>query len=254
VARARRRGVRAFVIVLVVLVALVGIAWILVETVGRPWAEERIATEVASALDIDAASVDASVEGGSLVLQGIAGRLDDVHVTADDVAFEGLGGDLELTATGVPLDADLPTERLRADLRVPADTVQDLVRQSPDLESATVALGTGAVTVSSTVRILAAELPVSVDLDPSLDDGVLVLTPTAVDVNKLHLSIDAIRESPFAAIANSIAAPQRLCLAEYLPSSLRIDSVDVTGSAATLRVSGRNVAIGTLGSQSPGHC
>lgn len=248
--RRRRRILLGIAIPLIVIVVLVAVA----EIGGRAWAQERIRTQVASALDQDPASVDATVGGGSIIVQALQGALGRVDVGVDDAHLDALSGDLAITAEGVPLDTSQPVDSLTAGVTLGPDAVTDLVRQAPALAEADVAFGDDDLTVSTSTTVLGISVPVKLALTPSVDGGAIVLTPSRISVGGADFDLDGLRASRWAGLVDTIAAPQSICVAEYLPSSLALDSVSVRSDAAVVTVRGEHVVLDELSSAPKGHC
>ncbi|MDM4763438.1 DUF2993 domain-containing protein [Galbitalea sp. SE-J8] len=246
--RGRRRRARALVVALVVVVVLVAAAWIAIDTAGRSIATDAVRTRVAQSLGVDPAAVAVDLGSGSLVPQLIAQRADDVKVDATGASLGQITGDLRVRAEGVPFAEGAPTQKLTAVVTLTPEQIASLAGRVDALADARIVLGDGGVRIESSFGGGGLALPVSVTATASADDGAILLTPTHAKVGTLDFDIAALRSSPFASLVDTVAGPQRICVASSLPQGLELRSVSVHPDGVDATVSGRDVVLGTLGS------
>nr|WP_284300790.1 DUF2993 domain-containing protein [Homoserinibacter gongjuensis] len=177
---APRRRRRAWPWVLVILVVLLAAAAVAADVLVRGIAERVIAQELSSALDVpDDASVEVRIGGGSVLLQALAGGLDRVDVTVDDLTLGPLTGDLTIVAEGVPLDPGAATRELRGRYAIPEEALSAL---APEVAGATVDdvhVDGSEVVAGGSAVIFGATLEFGLGLTPRSSTGISRSTPRA---------------------------------------------------------------------------
>jgi hypothetical protein len=227
--------------VLVVAVVLVAIAAVVGERIARDYAEGYIRDELVTA--VPGTEPVVTVGDGSVLLQAASGALDSVHVTADGVTFDEVTGNLELTATDVPLDGS-SAGSVTAQFDVDEAAVADLVTATEGFETADVTLVDDAIAVGSSFSVFGSNIPLDIRLEPQLGDaGELVLTPATVAVNDAQLSLDELADGPFGSIVSDLVKPQSVCIAEYVPAELGVSDVAIVESALRLTLTGEDVSL-----------
>ncbi|WAB80936.1 DUF2993 domain-containing protein [Microcella daejeonensis] len=249
----RRRPGLVVVIVLGVVVALVVVAAIIAESVVRQQADARVADEVRSALSLPAEQpVDVRIAGASVLLQLLGGRLDEVEVTADRIEVPPFQGDLALILTGVPLDPAQPVDAVSATVTVPEEVVRAAGEGFLELPFQGLELEDGLIRLATALPVFGAELPLTVALEPSVEAGALVLTPTDValaDGADVPLG-DLLGLLGLDAEGGALAAPT-ICVDERLPAGISLRSVVVAGETIALELGGEGVV---LAGSSTGSC
>jgi hypothetical protein len=254
VPRRRRRWI-GWVVALVVVAVLVIVALVVGERIARETATKQIHDGLATAFALPAdAPMDIDLGPGLLLGQLAGGSIDEATITIDDVPLDELSGTVTIHATGFPLAADAPVETLRATATVDESDVQKLRSYISGIDLDSITLGDGVVEVGTSVQVLAFSVPVTADVEPSADAGSLVFTPVAVAVGGATLSLDALRDGPFASIADSIVPAQAFCVAEYLPAQIELSNVRVTPEALELDFVGDGAIVGAADFADPGSC
>ncbi|WP_137846289.1 DUF2993 domain-containing protein [Microbacterium sp. 2FI] len=223
----RRRRIWPWLVALVVVVVLGIVAWFVAESIARDLVTTTIRDEVVAQLDLPAdQQVDVEVPG-TIIPQLIAGSLDEVTISSDDVPIGGFTGDVTVTAQDVPIrggdmggaaaTVTLDEEQLRAIMATvdgfPADT---LGLAEPD------------VTFSTELSLFGVGIPVGVSLTPQAVEGDLVLTPSAIELAGADVSADRLRDQ-FGVLADVVLKDWTVCLAEYLPAGVTVTGVQVDG-------------------------
>jgi hypothetical protein len=248
-ARSRARGLIAVVLLVVLVVAAV-----VLDGVARGYAANLIETKVRSSLSLPASTPVAVTVGGFSVLAQLAtGSLERVDVTVDSLPVGDLTGNATLTATGVPIDQSKAIGAARLVFTVDQSQVQKLLAGYGSVPITSLSLGAGVVRVGTAFSVLGLSLPVSLSLAPSAVGGQLVLTPRSVTIGGKALTPSDIRSS-FGSVADSVLAPQKICVAEYLPKALRLEAVTVTGSSVQLAVGGSSVVLNDTLLKTKGVC
>ncbi|MHA6668832.1 LmeA family phospholipid-binding protein [Homoserinimonas sp. A447] len=206
----KRRGVTAIVVV-VILAILAGIA-VWADGAARAAAEDVVASELADRLPASAGPTQATIGGFAFLPQFFSGTLDelDVSFSLDAESILALAGGTD-AASGLQF----------------AD---------------------GVMTKVGTVAFLGLEIGYTVTLEPSVEGGAIVLTPTAVEANADNASVD------LSQLIDLSALTVRACAASRLPESLDLTSVEVVGSELHFAVSGQEVPVNLSELRTRGSC
>jgi hypothetical protein len=206
----KRRGL-SVIVVIVILAILAGIA-VWADGAARTAAEDVVASELADRLPVSAGPTKATIGGFAFLPQFFSGSLDELGVSFS-----------------------LNEESILA-LAGGADAASGL--QFAD----------GVMTKVGTVAFLGLEIGYTVTLEPSVEGGAIVLTPTAVAANTENASVD------LSQLIDLNALTVRACAASRLPESLDLTSVEVVGSELHFAVSGRDVPVNLAELRTRGSC
>lgn len=249
-ARRRRRWLVPVILVAAV-VALLAVGALVADSVARSAARDYVAARVVTLLGLPAdADVDVELGSGSILLQLLAGRVDEVSVAVPEARFGDLTGAVQFEARGVPLDAQKPVESLRIGYTVGADALAAL---GDDAASGFVFVD-GEATLSSEFELFGVTIPIGYALEPSADAGELVLTPTRLTIGETVFEPGETDDSIFGAIATALLQPQRLCIADSVPAALTLDSAEIAGDELRLEFEAGAVALGAPELSTPGSC
>src|ERR1700761_2023312 len=131
--RRKHRGRRALIALIVVVVVLVA-AFFVADYFAKKVAASYVQGQVATALDLSSTKpVTVTFGSGSLLLQALTGRVNDVNVQVDPLVVDGLSGSATLSAQGVPLNSTTPVQTLGVDVRIPTTTVSKAIAEVPAL-------------------------------------------------------------------------------------------------------------------------
>jgi hypothetical protein len=231
-----RRGVLGGTFAAILVLLVVGV-------VARAYASHLIENSVRSSLSIPASTpVHASVGGAAVLLQLLSGRLDRVDITSTGLTVGALTGDATLTATGVPIDQSKPIDHARLEFSVDAAQLRTIVGEVSGLPVSSVSVASGAIALGTTITVLGIGIPVTVAVTPSALDGALVLTPKSVQFNGQTLTPADLRKT-FGSLADTILGTRTICVAQFLPKALVLDSVSVKGTGVSLVVTADNVIL-----------
>lgn len=234
----RRRG--PFVVLAAL--ALLVVAGLVADGVVRGVAEERVREQVGSAVDVPADEVEATVHGFPVLLQLAHGRLQEVDATVPGADLGSVSGDLEFTATGVPVSGGGAVEGVEARFAMGED---DLARAGDlfGLASITgVSLAEPEVRIGAEFEVFGISVGVAVGLEPSVEDGALVVTPSSVALNGAQTTVQAIRDQ-FGTLLDGVLQPRSVCLADRLPASLTLESAEVDGDRLIVALGGSEVLL-----------
>lgn len=226
----RRRSRRWPWLIAVLAVAALAVgAWFAGEYIARGVVERTIREQVVSRLDLPAdQQIDVAVPG-QMLPQLIAGRLDEVTVSAADVPLGQLTGDVEVHAAGVPVGGDQPLQSASATVRLDEAQVRALLGTVEGFPADAVTLEAPDIVMSTELRLFALSVPVGVSLAPSASDGDLVLTPRTLRVSGAEVSADVLIDQ-FGAVARTVVRDWDVCVKQYLPAGLTLSAVRVDGS------------------------
>lgn len=207
--RRRRALTLSLVAVFVIVLAAIGF---FVDGAARGVTEDTVEQEIADRLPDGAGPITATIGGFAFLPQLFSGTLDDLDVTfaLDGQALPALAGE-----TG----------------SMSALRIED-----------------GALNYDGSVEFLGVPLGYTVALEPSVDNGLLVLTPTAVEATTGAASIDLGQILDLGALA------MRGCAASLLPQSMELTGVKVVGSRLQFAVTGHDVPINIAELRTRGSC
>jgi hypothetical protein len=251
--RKRRFGwIIALAIVVVVLVAGFFVADAVVRQIATGYVRDRIV----SVLSLDPATpIDVDLGSGSMLLQAARGSLDELSVHADEITLGDITGEVELSATGVPLNSSAPLNTLGITVTVTEQNVRKLASFLSASELKSIDLQDGVVRVGTEFNLIFFTLPVSVDLLPSAVEGGISFDPVTIVLGDQEISVQDLRDSPeFRALAGELLDSRDFCVASYLPEALTIADVDVVGSDLVVVINGDGLALGDPALATLGTC
>ncbi|MDN3494570.1 DUF2993 domain-containing protein [Planococcus sp. APC 4015] len=210
-------------------------AWFLGEMIARDLVEKTIRTQITSNLPVPAdQEIDVDVPG-AIIPQLIGGRLDEVRVAADDIAIDAFAGDIAVEMRDVPIRGGAVSD---ASATVTLDEAQlrRLMAQVDGFPSDALGIDSSFVTASMELSLFGASIPIGFSLTPSADEGELVLTPESLQVAGADVTVDELRRQ-FGVLSNAVLRDWPVCVAQYLPAGLALDTVDVVGDDLVARFS-----------------
>lgn len=252
-AKRRRRWPIVVAVVVGVLLILGIVAFFVAEAIAKDYARDYVRAKIVAVLALpDDADVDVELGSGSIILQALAGRVDEVDVDVPDVAFGAMSGAVRLHAEGVPLDESQPVEVLRIDVALGAD---DLAALGQGAEGApTYEFAEGEVRLSSEFVLFGAAIPLGLSLEPSAADGALVLTPTSVTIGEETFDADSSDDSFFGQIVAQLFQPQTMCIAASVPQAFVLADASIDDAELVLAFTGDGASFGGPELTTPGVC
>jgi hypothetical protein len=235
----RRRSGR-WIVTIVVLLVLLGVAAVAAEWLAREITTNSIRNAVVSELGLPR---DQQVEvdlPGIVLLQLAKGSLDEVTITSDDVALGAVAGDMTVHATGVPVRDEEPLDSVSATIVIDQAQLRALLGTVDGFPADSVALEDPDVTMTYPLEVLGVDVPITVALTPGAKDGDVVLTPSAFRLGDAEISADDLR-GRFGGIAQTVLGDWQVCIAQYLPAGVTLTGLDVSGDTlvGTVAVDGR---------------
>jgi len=123
-----------------------------------------------------------------------------------------------------------------------------------DAPVASVDLVDGSLILTTTTSAFGQELPATVTLVPAAGEGVVAFTVSAMTVNNGPVDVAAAQAGGYGPGAAAAATPRALCVAEFLPAALALDTVTVAGDTLVLGLRGTKVPISGGGLATKGAC
>ncbi|MDQ1556663.1 MAG: hypothetical protein QOI02_1665 [Actinomycetota bacterium] len=242
--RRKRRGWLGVVVALVILVALVVAAFFIAEPFVRTYAEKQVRTQVIQALKLPPTTVvNVDLGSGSLILQALTGRINDVRVSLPKLTMGGLTGSAVLTAKGVPLDSSQEVNALTIRVAVPQKALQSIASNVQGSTKPTVTLGAGVAKIATTYSLFGVSVPLAIDIKPSADAGRLKFTPENFYVNGGKVSLSDVEKSPIGGLVGSALGGTSLCVAQDLPKSFVLSKATVISKEVVLTVTGNHAKL-----------
>ncbi|WP_309101905.1 LmeA family phospholipid-binding protein [Microbacterium sp.] len=243
----RRRWPWVLLTIAVVLALLVAAA----ELVARTMLPGVVRSIVVDQLDLPADQQLEAEAAGILLPQLIGGTLDSLHLSTDAVTLEGITGAVDVTATAVPLrGGDLgPTT---GTVRIDEAQFTALVDRT-DLPVDTVSFDAPDATVSGSIEVFGAAVPIALTVTPSADGGDLVLQPGSLSLGGVVLDAARMRDD-LGSLGERLTQPQRICVADQFPAGVTLTALRIEGTSAVIDVAldGRIVTDAAL--QANGSC
>ncbi|HMH59154.1 MAG TPA: DUF2993 domain-containing protein [Galbitalea sp.] len=255
VPRKKHRGRRALVILLIVVIVLVA-GFFVADYFAKKYATSYVQEKVASALSLTSTkTVDVDLGSGSILLQALSGRIDDVSVKVDPLVVNGLSGSATLVAHGVPLSTTVPVTSLAVTVRIPSSTIDTAITQIPSLApyKPAVTIGKNQVDVAATVAVLGFPQRVGVTLSPKVTEGKPGFAIDAAEFDGVSISASALdRYIPgMAAILHSGVS---LCIANELPNAFELTGISLQGQSLVSTFSGNGVELNSASLSQKGTC
>lgn len=251
----RRRWI-GWVIAAGVLVILLVVGFFVGDAVAKQYATQYVREQIIQVLHLEPDSdVDVDLGGGSVILQALAGGLNEVTVHANEITFGDITGDARISATDVPLDSAKPVGTLGIVVSVDESNVQKLRSFLSGIDLKTISLEDDVIRVGTEFSLVFFTIPVSVDLLPTAKDGGINFDPRTIILGEQEISVDDLRASPeFRALAGDLLNSRQFCIAEYLPQALTLTDVEVAGTQLVLTINGDGTPLADPGLSTNGVC
>jgi hypothetical protein len=251
----KRRGWLIALVVVGVLVILAVIAVIIGETVAKAYARDYVRERIVAVLQLpEDAEVEVDLGGGSIILQALAGRVDTVDVHVPQGTFGELEGSVRLHAEGVPLEDTAEVEQLAIDFAIQSDDLAALTQGDDPATAPTVELVDGEVAFSAEFELFGSAIPWGLSLQPSAEEGALVLSPTTFTLGEQSFEAGVDDGSFLGQIAAAFLQPQTLCVADQIPQALVLTDAAVDDEELVLTFTGDGAALGGPEFQTLGVC
>lgn len=241
--------------ILLLLVIVGVIAFFVADAYAKDYARDYIKQRIVAVLGIeDPTQVTVDIGSGSVLLQALAGRLNEVDVDAGTVTFGTLTGAATVHAEGVPLDANAATEKLDVTFTVAEDQIIGIVGDNlSGIPIDSITLAEPVIDVRATPTVFIFTIPVGMTLEPSAAEGQIVLTPQSISLFDESFTVEQASQQ-LGGLADQLFAQQTICVDESLPVALTITDVDVVGKQLVVQINGDRVVMGGPDLSTPGTC
>ncbi|MHB1234748.1 MAG: LmeA family phospholipid-binding protein [Microbacteriaceae bacterium] len=209
----RRRG-RTGLAVLIVFVVLLAVGAVLADNAARAYAESQIERQLAGVT-----AVKAHIGGFPFLTQYFSGSLERVEIDAPQLQVAGATVAATVVATGLPVDRSRPVQRITGSFSMDQNALNMLAAKA--VKAPPLTLGAGVLSYHGTLTVLGQQLAFTVQLEPRIEGGYLVLTPT-----KAQLDNGPADAAKLLGTLQKYAIP--ICIAQYLPATTSVTAVTVT--------------------------
>jgi hypothetical protein len=249
-ARTKRRGLVGLIIVGVLAVLLV-VAFFLVDSGVRAFAEGRAETEISDRMPASVSGdVNVSIGGTSVIAQFIVGSFDQIELTAPQLTIDGVPASVHVVAHDVSTNTAKAIGSLTATLDFEQEALNQLVQASGTAPAdAELVLGDGTVEYAASTKLFEFNVGYSATATASAAGDTLSFAPTEVTITSGVGDIDA---TPLVNLLLQ-QAPIGVCVAGYLPEGVDVTSVDISPERARVSLDSNSLrltaqSLTTLGS------
>ena len=253
--RRRHRG-RNALIAIIVIVALLIVAFFVGDYFAKQYATNYVKQQVATALGLSStAPVKVDLGSGSILLQAAAGSIDNATVDVSPLVIDGLTGSATVTAHGVPLSSTTPVKQLSVDVTVPEATITKAIGLVPSLKafSPTATISGQHVVVNGTVSVFGFVQHIGVTLQPKVSAGTPSFAILSAQFNGATISITELNKY-LPGLSSALEAGTTLCIANQLPKSFVLTGITLQGSSLVSTFTGNGVELNDASLKQRGTC
>lgn len=247
--RRRRRGLVLAILIPLVILGLLAVLWVVGDGYARDVTEAGISDGIEQQLPPTVeGSVVTKIGEGSVLAQFLRGTIDEISLDSDQLTVSGAPAVVHVDLRGVPTDYQTkPTDSAAGTLRF-TDTAAGQLLAQQGVEG-TISFGDGVVNYADTTQVFGQDIPFTVELQPALADGVVSFTPNGGTVTVFGHDFDASR-------LIALVAPDGLsiCVAQYLPSALQLNRLQISEQEAVVGFSAHDITFSPSTMQSTGTC
>lgn len=235
----RKHTGRRWLVAALVLFLLVAAA-IVADMAVRAFAQDQVSASIEQQLP-EGVEGDVAVQigGVSFFQQYLSGRFEDVRLTSSNLTVGGLPVQASAALAGVPIEGTRIAGTIgnaQGEVTVPGTTVAGLIAAQG--VPGDIAIADGALAYSTTTAVLGQDITLSVTAKPAVDAGSIVFRPETASVQAGLVELDGLE------LLNLIV-PDGLsvCVAQYLPEQVRLDSVELRGTDAVVRIAAQDLSV-----------
>lgn len=247
--RRRRRGLRAGLIALAVVLVLLVVAAIVGDGLFRRAAEQQVARSVEQGLPSNLrGTFTAKIGGPSALWQWAHGSFDDVHLTSRNLTIAGQPASVLVDAHHLPVNGRGALKDVTGRFTV-SQAALNRLGPIAGTNATTPKLGDGTVSTTVNETVLGVQIRVAVTLVPSIRGTNVHLTPTKAELKSGGISVPGttiIR----ALLPNGVS----VCSARYLPPGMKLTTIDTKPGSATFTFAAPSLDLGALQRGETGHC
>lgn len=247
-----RRALIAFLVVIVVLVALVFVG----DFVARKIVTNYVQQQVETALNLSStAPISVDLGPGSVLLQAASGSLNNLDVSVSPLVIDGYSGSATMTAKGVPLSGTTPVEQLKVAVDVPETTITKAITSVPSLAAfkPTVTITGQRVNVDGSVSIFGLSQKIGISMVPQVTAGVPSLSIKSATLDGVTISITQLdRYVP--GLSKVLQSGTSICIADQLPKTFVLTGLELRGSSLVSTFTGTGVEFNEASLSHKGTC
>jgi hypothetical protein len=245
----RKHPGRTALIWVVSVVVVLAVLVVVAEFVLRGVVDRMIAEQVEKALPKGTTGQVHAHADGVVIPQLLAGDLDDVTITSRRITVQGIPLAVRATAHDVPVDGQGSTGAVDGRVTLAGSAIKDL--GVLDQVAGDIALRKGGIAYSGSTKFLGYQIDYRVlaDLAAASNGKGITVTPQKVSVTNDQLGIDI-----GGAVPGLSGRAVDVCTAKYLPAALRLRTIDITGSDASVRVTAAHLPLSEEGLRTTGSC
>lgn len=249
----KRRRLTPWLISAGVVIVLAVAAWFVAEQVARGILSNTVRDKLISELALPKGQPIAIDVAGAVLPQLIGGTISNATVTSHDVTLGDFTGDVVVHAAGVPVRGSGPIRKASATVSVTQPQLQKLLSNVEGFPADKLSLDAPDLAFNVDLNLLAVTVPLGVTLEPSAENGELVLTPQTLRAGGTEISAQALAQQ-FGPLVSSFVKHWTVCVAAYIPAGVSLSTVAVSGSnlVADFAIDGRIVSDKAL--QQKGTC
>lgn len=216
---------------IVIALAVIGVLAVCAEFALRAIIPSVIAGEVRENLQLSPSHTVTVDLQGSALLPALTGRVGPATVTVPDaVVFEGIEADLQVSADSIPFD---PSKGLIENgvisVTVPYRSMSAIVSLATHGMVDTGEIDGGELVVGRTFSLFGLDVSVMGSLQVTVEEGDLVVVPTAVKAVGFDLSAERLR-ALLGDSASGVLDPHTVCVRDQLPVGITLQSLKLSST------------------------
>lgn len=197
--------------------------------------------------------------GGSALIPALTGHVNDVTLRVDDVNVYGdIHADISASAASIPFDPSSGRmQGATASVTIPSDNMGPLMSLVSNGLIDEGEVHNGTIELGHTMQMFGFDAHVSATLAVSIDDGNLLIEPSAIKAAGFDLTAEQLRPL----LGNTAAAlldAHTVCVRDQIPAGITLTRVDLTstlsGGAATVTAALDPDLLSNPKEQQPGSC
>ncbi|HCG57070.1 MULTISPECIES: DUF2993 domain-containing protein [Brevibacterium] len=228
--RRRKRRTKLIMTAIIIVVTLL-IGFIAADRVVDFTTESKIASSLEPYGD-----ADVNVEGFPVLTQIAGGKLNTVHVTADQAQYENVDfTDVDAKLFDVPTDTSRPIGTVEASAVIPLATIDALATEHASLPS-----GMSFTTIDGGLYLKGSLLgqDLLIGIDPKAESRRVVVNATTIRLGSAEVDIDSIPSFLTSSISNIVID------LDFLPAGLELTDIKATDAGLAISLHGTGVSLG----------
>lgn len=218
--------------VLAILLVLLGVLATVAEFAARAFVAEQMRSQLVSALNLPSTQPIEVETEGIVLMQVLAGRLDTLHLRADELTLGAVHSDLTATITGVPVDGGA-IEHIGGMMRIRSEQFVAMLG-SARLPLSEVRLESGLISLAGTVSIFGVGVPIVISVEPAMEeDNNISLRPFSFEVGGIEVDAQGLIDR-LGPAGEALAGPFTVCIADRIPRAVEMTELRIVGNAAEI--------------------